>query len=88
MELIPVFDMRKLADEELETVQTIIEWCTKHGCESDEPGWHAKYHMCRVNTMKRQGYICNPAWITYVPRNKVRKPSDNVKAYKKGEWTL
>ena len=36
MELIPVFDMRKLTDEELETVQTIIEWCFECQMEAEE----------------------------------------------------
>ena len=88
MELTPVFDMRKLTDRDLEIIETIIDRYTKQGCKSDEPWWPQKYHMCKVNTMKRQGYTCISNWITYVPRSKVRKPSDNVKAYKEGKWTL
>lgn len=94
MELIPVFDMRKLTDKEINRVQHITELfaeiCGKAiTCrEKDEPLWYQQYHMCKVTTMKRQGYSCVPDWITYVPRNKVRKPSDNVKAYKEGKWTL
>ena len=94
MELTPVFDMQKLTDEEIDRVQHITELFAKiYGeaitCkEKDELLWPKKYHMCRVTTMEHQGYICNQDWIIYVPHSKVRKPSDNVKAYKKGKWTL
>lgn len=88
MKLTPVFDMRKLTDKELNRLQCIIEIFTKKFGTSDEPWWPQKYHMCKVTTMKRQGYSCDSAWIIYVPCSKVRKPSDNVKAYKKRTWTL
>ena len=94
MELIPVFDMRKLTDEELDRVQHITELFAEIFGEAitrrdkDAPWWYQQYHMCKVTTMERRGYSCNQDWITYVQRSKVRKPSDNVKAYKKGKWTL
>ena len=88
MKLIPVFDMRKLTDDQLNIIQHITERYVKHCGQFDKPHWHQQYHMCRVKTMERQGYGCCQCWITYVPRSKVRKPSDNVKAYKEGKWTL